>query len=151
MKTVAKIIETYGRLEWLRQPENYIRLENPPFMRLVIEHIGEGPRGMPAISVAHYYQQAGDAMRDPEMVFEVKPDEDGPLSWKTGDWGPVSFQQDNAGLYQEAAFVVDDGRVMVRPQLLRQLKAFARGWDRNIRQQGFLKGAERSAGERSGT
>ena len=30
MKTVVKIIESYGGLEWLRQPGNYIRLENPP-------------------------------------------------------------------------------------------------------------------------
>jgi len=37
MKTVAKIIEHYGGLKWLRQPGKYIRLENPPYMRLVIE------------------------------------------------------------------------------------------------------------------
>ena len=73
MKTVAKIIESYGGLKWLRKPGNYIRLENPPYMRLVIEHIGHGPRGRPAIAVAHYYEQNGDAMRDPEIVFEIKP------------------------------------------------------------------------------
>jgi Domain of unknown function (DUF6908) len=150
MKTVAKIIELYGGLDWLRQLGNYIRLENPPFMRLVIEHIGAGPRGRPAISVAHYYEHAGDAMRDPEMVFEINPDADGPLSWKTGDWAPVSFQQDNAGFYQEAVFVTEDGQVMVRPKIVLQLKAFARGWDGNIRQQGFLRVAESSARERSG-
>ena len=59
MKTVAKIIESFGGLDWLA--DNYIRLENPPYMRLVIERIGEGPRGFPAISVAHYYEQNGDA------------------------------------------------------------------------------------------
>jgi hypothetical protein len=46
-------------------------------MRLVVEYIGQGPRGLPAIAVAHYYEQNGDAMRDPEMVFEVNPDEEG--------------------------------------------------------------------------
>jgi hypothetical protein len=50
MKTVAKIIDLFGGLEWLR--DNCIRLENPPYMRLVIEYVGEGPRGLPAISVA---------------------------------------------------------------------------------------------------
>jgi hypothetical protein len=65
VKTIAKIIEAYGGLEWLRQPGNYIRLENPPYMRLVIEYLGAGPRGMPAISMAHYYEQNGDAMRVP--------------------------------------------------------------------------------------
>jgi hypothetical protein len=137
MKTVAKIIESYGGLQWLRKPGNYIRLENPPYMRLVIEHIGQGPRGLPAIAVAHYYEQNGDAMRDPEMVFEVNPD-----ARKTGEWCPVSYRQDNLDIYQEAVFLVDTDKPMIRPQLLRDLKAFARQWDRNIEQQGFLKVAQ---------
>jgi hypothetical protein len=29
------------------------------------------PCGLPAISVAHYGEQNGDAMRDPEMCFEL--------------------------------------------------------------------------------
>ena len=101
MKTVAKIIETYGGLQWLRQSGNYIRLDNPPYMRLVIEYIGDGPRGMPSIAVAHYYEQNGDAMRDPEIVVEVNPDENGPLSWKNGEWYPVSYRQDNLDIRSE--------------------------------------------------
>lgn len=140
MKTVAKIIETHGGLEWLRRPGNCIRLENPPYMRLVIEHIGKGPRGMPCISVAHYYEQNGNAMRDPEMVFEVNPD--GPLSWKAGDWAPVSYRQDNMDAYQQAVFVDDQGKALVCPKTTRDLNSFARIWDRNIQQQGFLKVAQ---------
>ncbi len=94
MKTVAKIIEHFGGMEALRQ--KHIRLENPPYMRLVIEYVGEGPRGMPCISVAHYYEQNGDLMRDPELVFEVNPDEDGPLSWTTGNWGPASDESSSS-------------------------------------------------------
>jgi hypothetical protein len=141
MKTVAKLIEQFGGLEALHQ--RAIRLENPPYMRLVIEHTGEGPRGMSAISVAHYFEQNGDLMRDPEMVFEVN--EDGPLSWKTGNWEPVSFQQDNVGAYQEAVFMNAQGQVMVRPNLVLDLKAFARQGGRNITQQGFLKVAQGGA------
>jgi Domain of unknown function (DUF6908) len=63
MKTVAKIIESYVSLDWLRRPRNYTRLESPPYMRLVIEHIGDGPRGLPAIAVAHYYEQNGYGRR----------------------------------------------------------------------------------------
>jgi hypothetical protein len=33
---------------------------------------------------------------------------------------------------------------MVRPKIVQLLKAFARGWDRNIKDQGFLKAAQRS-------
>ena len=129
MKTVARIIERFGGLERLR--DNPIRLENPPYMRLVIEHIGTGPRGLPAISVAHYYEQNGDLMRDPEMVFEVSPD----------GWEPVSYRQDNLGVYQEAV-VVDNGQTILRPRLIRELKAFARQWDRNLAQQGWKGGAQ---------
>jgi hypothetical protein len=38
------------------------RLEVPGFMRLVIEHIGTGPRGGELVSVAHYGEQNGDAV-----------------------------------------------------------------------------------------
>ena len=133
MKTVPKIIETYGGLEWLRQPGNYIRLENPPYMRLVIEYIGVGPRGMPSIAVAHYHEQNGDAMRDPEIVFEVNSD---------GEWCPVSYRQDNLDIYQDAVFLGDNDQVTVHPKMVQHLKAFARQWDRNIAQQGFLKAAQ---------
>jgi len=127
MKTVSKIIESHGGLQWLRQSGNYIRLENPPYMWLVIEYIGDGPRGLPSISVAHYYEQDGDAMRDPEMVFEL----DGQ------NWLPVSYLQDNLGIYQEA--VILDGQVRINPKLVDELSTFARQWDKNIADQGFLK------------
>jgi len=141
MTTVAKIIEAHGGLDWLRKPGNYIRLENPPYMRLVIEHIGEGLRGLPAIAVAHYYEQNGDAMRDPEIVFEVNPD-----VWKTGEWTPVSYRQDNLDIYHEAVYLIDTGKPMIRPKLLRHLKAFAREWDTNIERQGFLAAAQLRGG-----
>ena len=69
-------------------------------MRLVIEHVGEGPRGMPAIAVAHYHEQNGDAMRDPEIVFEVNPGD-----WKNGDWCPVSYRQDNLDIYHRPKLI----------------------------------------------
>jgi hypothetical protein len=96
---------------------------------------------LPSISVANYYEQDGDAMRDPEMVFEVNPD-----AWQTGEWTPVSYRQDNLDIYQEAVFLVDTGKPMIRPKLLRDLKAFARQWDQNIEQQGFLKAARLRGG-----
>jgi len=42
-------------------------------MTLVIEDTQErGPNGLPTISVAHYREQNGDLMRDPEMIFEAE-------------------------------------------------------------------------------
>jgi hypothetical protein len=51
MKTIEEIIAMFGGVDGL-----YVSIANEPFMRLVIEHIGEGPLGLPAISVAHYYE-----------------------------------------------------------------------------------------------
>jgi hypothetical protein len=50
----------------------YLKIENAPYMALVIEATDEsGPSGLPAISVAHYGEQSGDLMRDPKMCFEL--------------------------------------------------------------------------------
>jgi hypothetical protein len=65
MKTIAKIIQICGRVENLS-----VSIPNEPYMRLVIEHIGTGPRGYPAISVAHYFEQNGDLCQDPERICQ---------------------------------------------------------------------------------
>ena len=68
MKTVLQIIEEAGGLATF----TWTRIENPPFMLLVIESLGKpGPNGYRALSIAHYGEQNGDAMRDPEICAEV--------------------------------------------------------------------------------
>src|SRR5690349_5579060 len=67
MKNVKAIIDLFGGLASFR----HVRLECKGFMPLVVEAIGPGPRGLPMVSVAHYYEQNGDLMKDPDMVFEV--------------------------------------------------------------------------------
>lgn len=128
MKIISEILALFPT-------KGCIRIESEGFMKLVIERIGLGPRNLPMVSVAHYYTQNGDAMRDPEMVFEV----DGANFW------PVCFVQDNLGLYQEAVFKNDEGATMVRPRLIKQLQSFARNWNKNLREQGFLKAAKAKA------
>src|SRR5207248_5478099 len=98
MKNIQAIIGLFGGLASFR----HVRLECKGFMPLAVEAIGPGPRGLPMVSVAHYYSQNGDAMRDPEMVFEV----DG-----AGQFHPVSFQQNNLGIYHEAVDTDDAGQV----------------------------------------
>ncbi len=92
---------------------------------------------MPLVSVAHYFEQNGDLMADPDLVFEVNPD-----SWKSGEWGPVSFTQHSTGTYQEAV-VIRDGKVMMNTRLVASLKSFARTWDRNLDAQGYVAAFER--------
>src|ERR1700675_3159209 len=68
MKTVLQIIEEAGGLT----NADFISVDNEPWMRLVIEVLPErGPDGHIVVSVAHYGDQNADAMRDPEMLFEV--------------------------------------------------------------------------------
>ena len=127
METVQAIIDRHGGIEALK--DSYIRIENEPWMRLVIEWIGTGPYETDLVSVAHYYTQNGDAMRDPEIVFIVS---------KLGFWTPMTFQQDNLGLYQEAV-TIRNGSFFTKTALIRDLQEFARMWDSNIKSQGFLE------------
>ena len=130
MNTVKQIIQEHGGLAALRA--DYIRIENPPYERLVIEALGPGPRGMNQVSVAHYGEQNGDAMRDPEVVFEV--------SENTGGWSPVYYRNDYLGIEHELIFRDSDtGRIMMRPKLMESMYDFLPTWDMNIREQGFLK------------
>ncbi len=64
MKTIDEIIAMFGGVDGL-----YVSIANEPFMRLVIEQIEEGPQGLPAISVAHYYEMNGDLGPGPGDVL----------------------------------------------------------------------------------
>lgn len=126
MKNIQKILELFpGR--------DSIRIENAPYMALSIERIGEGPHGLPAVSVCHYGEQNGDLMRDPEMCFEIDA---------AGNWHPYYFRNDYTGTEQNVYFTREDGAKMVRPTLKRELASFARIWNRNLGEQDFVKAAK---------
>lgn len=137
MKNIQYMIEQRGGFSAVSN--HYIRLENPPLMRLVIEVIGGPyPNGAYLLSVAHYGEQNGDAMRDPELTFLVTPVERG-LTWT-----PLTYENSYLGCYQVAAEVNERDEVTVRDQrLLRDLRNFANQWDGNIKDQGFLEVFER--------
>ena len=130
MQTILRILERAGGY----RPTLYLKIENPPYMALVIEATPEpGPCGGPSISVAHYGEQNGDLMRDPEMCFELsKP----PLCSLA--LSSFYFRNDYLGIEQWSRFVRDE-QYSVNSELYRQHEEFARMWDRNIRAQGFLE------------
>jgi hypothetical protein len=101
-------------------------------MRLVIEHVGTGPRGGELVSVAHYGELNGDAMRDPEIDFEIV----------AASWCLVSIQMEYTRHYREAVVAGEDGEVYVRPALVRGHRRVRRVWDRNLKHQGFVDAAE---------
>ena len=100
----------------------HLRLENPPYLPLVIERHGD------EVSVAHYFTHAlrGDAMRDPEMTFRLP------------GWTPTSITQDPVGQYACIDDLPEGSRQ--RANLLADLMVFAHAWARNIRAQGFAGG-----------
>ena len=133
MHHVQKMIEQHGGLAAVQQ--NYLRIENPPFMRLVIEVIGPMfPNGTCEVSVAHYGEQNRDPMRDPEITFLITPNDDGHWQWK-----PLTFLNDYVGVHQVAAEYDNFGFIRVRDaRLVRELTEFAGQWDCNLKQQGFI-------------
>ena len=133
MKTLAAILELTAALE----PGFHIKIENSPYMALVIEDIQElGPHGFPVISVAHYGEQNGDLMRDPEMLFEIS--KNGEKTVLT----PHYWRNDYVGIAQYSA-TIGDGRLTINQKLQREHAEFAEMWDRNLRDQGFLEAFQR--------
>jgi hypothetical protein len=127
MKTLLAILQKAGG--W--RPSLYVKIENPPYMPLVIEAMDEsGPLGLPAISVCHYGEQNGDAMRDPEMCFE--------LGFAGGaHLIPFSWRNDYVAVEQVCRAIVRDHYVSLL-ELHKQHEKFAATWDNNLRLQGYI-------------
>ena len=127
MRTIALILQAASPL----QSGFHFRIENPPWQPLVIEDIQQrGPNGLPVISVAHYGEQNGDLMRDPEMLFELG---------RRGDeieLTPYYWRNDYVGI-EEYSAIEQEGHWFVLPDLKGKHSAFARVWDKNLRAQGY--------------
>jgi len=138
MKTILAILKQAGG--W--HHGLYLRIENLPYMALVIEATDEsGPCGLPAISVCHYGEQNGDAMRDPEMCFELG---------RVGGMhlNPFYFRNDYLGIEQWSRFITEN-HYAYHPQLHAEQERFAKAWDRNLQQQGFAEAFERQQTRRA--
>ena len=109
--------------EGLVKVGDHRKVDNAPgsFMAVSVEIIGRSGLG-PLISVAHYYEQNGDLMRDPDVVFLIGADR---------HVYPISFRQDNLGIYLESAYV-EDGVWKVRVKMQADLCSFCNQWMRNI-------------------
>ena len=125
MQTILDILKRAGGY----RPTLSLKIENLPYMPLVIEAIGSGPMGLPALSVAHYGEQNGDLMRDPEMCFE--------LGFAGGPHlNPWYYRNDYMAVEQFSRNIVRDHYVYLI-QLHEQHVRFAKSWDNNLRLQGF--------------
>ena len=77
--------------------------------------------------LAHYYEQCGDLMADPEMCF---------INLKAvGSFLPSYFKQDNIGMEQESILMEDGVIKGYRAKLQSDQTSFANMWLRNIKNQ----------------
>ena len=102
------------------------------FMPLVVEYVGPSKLGA-IYSLAHYYEQQGDLMRDPEMEFIKGPD---------GNYYPISFWQDNPPVREEVVEWDDKSGGVINVNRRQQASEahFANTWLGNIKQQQDIKG-----------
>jgi hypothetical protein len=128
MQTILQILKKAGG--W--HPGLYLKIDNAPYMELVIEAMDEsGPMGLPAISVAHYGEQNGDLMRDPEMCFELGLAGGAHLD-------PFYWRNDYVAIEQWSRNIVRDHYVCL-VQLHEEHERFAKTWDANLALQGFVE------------
>jgi hypothetical protein len=133
MQTILEILEWAGGY----RPTLSLKIENPPYMALVIEAIEPGLLGLPGLSVAHYGEQNGDLMRDPEMCFELSQPTGSKLSLD-----PYYWRNDYVAVEQWSRNLIK-GHYVALLELHRQHELFAADWDNVLRLQGFAYAFER--------
>jgi hypothetical protein len=132
VQTILHILKSAGG--WM--PGLSLTIDNSPYMPLVIEALDEsGPCGLPAISVAHYGEQNGDLMRDPEKCFESS------FADGVADLNPFYCRNDYVGCEQWSRFLIGSDYAYAR-DLHRQHVSFAKVWNRNLQSQGFIEAFE---------
>jgi hypothetical protein len=128
-KVITPLAQKHG-LD-LALPSAHLRLEMKGYDRLVIEKIA--PK---LISVAHYFEQHGILIADPEMVFYTGQ----------AEWVPLGIQQVIGGYRAVAELHSEQDQLTLVDEAGQfQLAEFARMWVSNIKNQGWLQQARKGA------
>ena len=80
----------------------------------------------PIFSLAHYYEQHGDLMRDPEMLF---------IQAEDGGYYPVEIWQDAVNSHSVGVLIEDGKAVSIDETEQADMTMFAEVWLKNIRVQ----------------
>jgi hypothetical protein len=100
--------------------DGYAKISNSNFMAVVVEWITQD-----TVSIAHYGEQNGDLMADPEMLF-----------WRNDDeWYPYYYLNHYVGIEQSAIEFSNNRPVKINQKLQGDLASFANGWMKNIKEQ----------------
>lgn len=122
-KSASKILEML--IERLTEPGQAKKVDNTggAFMAVHVECIRRTEHGV-MYSVAHYYEQNGDLIADPEL--EILGDE-------TGAWFPVSITM--ALGHKRALLLGEGGKARVDQREYRSQLRFLSTWMKNIKSQ----------------
>jgi hypothetical protein len=117
--TIEALLRSHHLLERFQsQSDFHARFDLPGYERLVIE------RHTDLISVAHYYEQNGDLVADPDVE----------LHYPT--WTPTSITQ---VFGYRPKFIERDGKTYVDTRFDREVSTFLVLWARNIKAQGWAE------------
>ena len=119
---IEALLKAHEQLDRFYSEDHFhVRFEMPGFDRLVIE------RHQEMISIAHYFEQNGDLVADPEVE----------LHYPT--WTPMAITQVLGGRREK--FITRDGKQYVDTRFHRDVTSFLRLWGNNIHHQGWMKKA----------
>lgn len=124
----------YPFIQGMGESDNYRRFEaGECYDPFVVEYTYQEDRhGNPIFSLAHYYEQNGDLMQDPEMEIAV--------DFQNEEVEPLTYQLDALGVYQ-TVYKTINGKLYISERLRRELDDFLRQWLKNVLNQQYkLKG-----------
>ena len=114
---------------------NYTKRWNGGIMAVHVQNIGNiSSTGSGNLySIAHYYKQNGDLMRDPEMIFLASQRIN--RKYELVDtYYPIYFRQDP--YTEEESGIIEDGKITkYRPKIQAEHTKFANLWLQNIKKQ----------------
>lgn len=116
-------------IEQVMKSGGSVRFKSDGYMNLSLEYLEYSDSyGNPVYSMAHYGEQNGDLMSDPEMTFSVNNAAETiiPYSWRNDYIGKDDY------ILKEI-----HGKTMYSRSMLKSLDDFMNLWLRNIHDQGF--------------
>ena len=117
---IEQLLKAHNLLDQFHsQDEFHVRFDMPHYDRLVIE------RHTDMISVAHYFEQNGDLIADPDVE----------LHYPT--WTPTAITQAYFGY--RSKFIERDGKTFVDTRFHKDVSSFLTTWARNIQAQGWAE------------
>ena len=117
-------------IEGMNDDNNHRRFLSGAYMPLVIEWLYYNDyKGRPVFSIAHYGEQNGDLMSDPEMTVSI--------DFTAGKVEPQTWRSDYIGRYDEVYKTNSNGQLLYSKRLRVSLDEFLWLWLKNIKYQGF--------------